>query len=83
HTVSIAVLPEFRRNGIASRLIKKSVTAMSNYRAEELFLEVRISNKAAVGLYESIGYKIIKELRNYYRDMEGALLMAMKVPKDK
>jgi ribosomal protein S18 acetylase RimI-like enzyme len=56
---------------------------MSNYRAEELFLEVRISNKAAVGLYESIGYKIIKELRNYYRDMEGALLMAMKVPKDK
>ena len=82
HTVSIAVLPEFRRNGIASRLIKKSVIAMSNYRAEELFLEVRISNKAAVGLYEYIGYKIIKELRNYYRDMEGALLMAMKVPKD-
>ena len=56
---------------------------MTNYRAEELFLEVRISNEAGVGLYESLGYKIIKELRHYYRDMEGAYLMAMKVPKDK
>ncbi|MHA1443461.1 MAG: ribosomal protein S18-alanine N-acetyltransferase [Candidatus Hodarchaeales archaeon] len=81
HTVSIAVLPEYRRNGVASRLIKKSITAMANYRAEELFLEVRISNTAAVCLYESLGYKIVKELRNYYRDMEGAYLMATKIPK--
>ena len=82
HTVSIAILPEYRRNGIASRLIKKSMLSMAKYRAEELFLEVRISNNAAVCLYESLGYKIVKELRNYYRDMEGAYLMALKIPKE-
>ena len=83
HTVSIAILPKFRRNGIATRIIKLSNAAMSGYGAEELFLEVRVSNEAAVRLYEALGYKIIKELRNYYRDMEGAYLMAMKVPKNR
>jgi ribosomal-protein-alanine N-acetyltransferase len=82
HTVSIAVLPEYRRNKIASKLIKASTAGMREYGAEELFLEVRISNSAAVKLYESLGYKILKELRHYYRDMEGAYLMAQKVKKE-
>jgi ribosomal-protein-alanine N-acetyltransferase len=83
HTVSIAVLPEFRRKGVASRLINASVDAMKKYGVDELYLEVRVSNTSAVKLYESLGYKIVKELRHYYRDMEGAYLMAQKVPKDK
>ncbi len=79
HTVSIAVTPEWRRKGIATRLINESTTAMKNNGANELFLEVRMSNTAAVGLYESLGFKIVKELRHYYRDMEGAYLMAQKI----
>ncbi len=82
HTVSIAVLPEYRRNKIATQLIDASTSGMKEYGAEELFLEVRISNSAAVKLYESLGYKILKELRHYYRDMEGAYLMAQKVKKN-
>ncbi len=81
HTVSIAVLPEYRRNKIATKLINASATGMREYGAEELFLEVRMSNTAAVKLYEALGYKILKELRHYYRDMEGAYLMAQKVKK--
>ncbi|MHA1978291.1 MAG: GNAT family N-acetyltransferase [Candidatus Hodarchaeales archaeon] len=81
HTVSIAVLPEYRRNKIASKLISASTKGMRGYGAEELFLEVRISNSVAVKLYESLGYKVIKELRHYYRDMEGAYLMAKKMKK--
>jgi ribosomal-protein-alanine N-acetyltransferase len=49
--------------------------------ANELFLEVRVSNEAAVNLYQSLGFKILKEIRHYYRDFEGAYLMAQKVPK--
>ena len=61
HTVSIAVLPEYRRNKIATKLISASTTGMLEYGADELFLEVRISNTAGVKLYESLGYKVIKE----------------------
>ena len=81
HTVSIAVLPEYRRSKVATKLINASSEAMREYGADELFLEVRMSNTAAVKLYESLEYKIVKELRHYYRDMEGAYLMAQKVKK--
>ncbi len=81
HTVSIAVLPEYRRSKVATKLINASSEAMREYGADELFLEVRMSNTAAVKLYESLDYKIVKELRHYYRDMEGAYLMAQKVKK--
>lgn len=81
HTVSIAILPEYRRRGFGSKLLKESIEAMIQQGATELFLEVRMSNDAAIKLYESMGYKILKEIRHYYRDFEGAYLMALKVQK--
>ncbi|WP_455143179.1 ribosomal protein S18-alanine N-acetyltransferase [Candidatus Hodarchaeum mangrovi] len=83
HTVSIAVKPEYRRKGIAKMLLKRSIEAMVEHGVNELFLEVRVSNDAAVNLYKNFGYEILKEIRNYYRDYESAYLMAKKVPKDK
>jgi ribosomal-protein-alanine N-acetyltransferase len=81
HTVSIAVLPAYRRQGIATRLIKESMAAMIAAGAKELFLEVRVSNEPAVQLYRTTGYQVLKEIRHYYRDYEAAYLMALKVPK--
>ncbi len=80
HTVSVAVIPEYRRKKIATQLIQASIEAMKEYGANELYLEVRMSNNTAVKLYQSLEFKIVKELRHYYRDMEGAYLMAQKVP---
>ncbi|MFX0122904.1 MAG: ribosomal protein S18-alanine N-acetyltransferase [Candidatus Hodarchaeota archaeon] len=81
HTVSIAIKPEYRRKGFASELLKKSIEAMIKQGANELYLEVRVSNIAAVSLYKSLGYEILKEIRHYYRDFESAYLMVQKVPK--
>ncbi len=80
HTVSIAVKPAYRRKGIAKRLLKESITAMINQGVTELFLEVRVSNTAAVNLYKTKEFEIIKEIRHYYRDHESAYLMARKIP---
>ena len=79
HTISIAVKPEYRRMGVATKLLEASISAMTQQGATELYLEVRISNEAAVNLYRSLEYKIIKEIRHYYRDFESAYLMARKV----
>lgn len=81
HTVSLAVLGAYRRQGIGTRLLKVSIAAMIAAGANELFLEVRVSNQPAVQLYLASGYQILKEIRNYYRDYEAAYLMALKVPK--
>ncbi|MHA1967165.1 MAG: GNAT family N-acetyltransferase [Candidatus Hodarchaeales archaeon] len=83
HTVSVAVLPPLRRKNIASNLLKASIAAMIANGATELYLEVRVSNKAAVALYNHLGYEIIKEIRHYYRDRESAYLMAQKVNRER
>ncbi|MHA2243408.1 MAG: ribosomal protein S18-alanine N-acetyltransferase [Candidatus Hodarchaeales archaeon] len=81
HTVSIAIKPEYRRKGFATELLKESMAAMIKQGVNELFLEVRVSNTAAVNLYKSVGYEILKELNHYYRDFEAAYLMLKKIPK--
>jgi ribosomal-protein-alanine N-acetyltransferase len=82
HTVSIAVRPTYRRKNIATKLLKESIAAMIAHGATELFLEVRVSNTAAVNLYKNLGYEVLKEIRHYYRDHESAYLMAKKVTRE-
>ncbi len=77
HVVSIAVLPEFRRRGIASALMLKAMEVMKEkYGAGEVYLEVRVSNEPAIRLYEKLDFKKVKVLKRYYLDGEDAYLMA-------
>jgi ribosomal-protein-alanine N-acetyltransferase len=77
HVVSIAVLPEYRRRGIATALMLRAMDSMKNkYGAAEVYLEVRVSNEPAIRLYEKLGFKKVKVLRGYYLDGEDAYLMA-------
>ncbi len=80
---SIAVSRPYRRQGIARRLLK----AMMDRAAEEgmvlATLEVRASNEAAIGLYESLGFVVKGRRRGYYeREGEDALLMEAPLSKD-
>lgn len=77
HVVSIAVLEEYRRKGIGTALLESSMRSMKNeYNADEVYLEVRVSNYAAIRLYEKLGFKKVKVLKSYYADGEDAYLMA-------
>ncbi|MCX8184837.1 MAG: ribosomal protein S18-alanine N-acetyltransferase [Sulfolobales archaeon] len=76
HVVSIAVLPEFRRRGIATALMVYAMDSMKKREVSEVYLEVRVSNESAIRLYEKLGFKKVKILRRYYLDGEDAYLMA-------
>lgn len=77
HVVSIAVLPEFRRRGIATALMVNAMNAMKDkHGAGEVYLEVRVSNEPAIRLYEKLGFRKVKILKKYYLDGEDAYLMA-------
>ncbi len=75
HVISIATLPEYRRRGIAKKLILTSFDLFRKADALEVYLEVRVSNHAAIRLYEKLGFEIKKELKGYYVDGESAYLM--------
>ena len=69
----VAVLPEYRRQGIATQLLLKS---FEDNGANCVFLDVRESNAAGIKLYESLGFEHIGIRKNYYSDpTENAILM--------
>lgn len=80
HIVSVAVLPSYRRMGIGSALVLAALGALKNeYKCDEAFLEVRVTNQPAIGLYKSIGFSVVDVVRNYYVDGEDAYIMAAKL----
>ncbi len=75
HVVSIAVVPEFRRQKIGVKLLKQSLENMSkHFGALRYMLEVRESNPA-VKFYEHQGFITQRVLKSYYSDGEDGLLM--------
>jgi ribosomal-protein-alanine N-acetyltransferase len=81
HIVSIAVREEHRRKGIGSVLVRACHEEMIAKGASESYLEVRISNAEAIGLYDKLGYKTTGRLESYYKDGEAAYIMAIQIPK--
>ncbi len=77
HVISIAVRSNYRRRGIGERLMIHAMKALKeHYGAEEIYLEVRVSNTPAINLYKKLGFKIVKTIVNYYLDGEDAYVMA-------
>lgn len=77
HVVSIGVLPHARRLGIATNTMIRGMKAMKRfYEADEVYLEVRVSNEPAISLYKKLGYEITGRIPRYYSDGEDAYIMS-------
>jgi len=80
HILNITVRPESQGQGIGSKLMKHFLQLARRHDADIVMLEVRPSNKAAIKLYEKLGFNEIGVRRNYYPADEGredALLLAL------
>ena len=72
----MAVAPEARRLGIASRLLDLVLSLSGQKGAAEAFLEVRPSNVPAISLYLKKGFQVIGTRPGYYPETgEDALIM--------
>ncbi len=76
HITNLAVHPSFRRRGIARALLGAMLEEARRTGVELAFLEVRPTNAEALGLYESLGFRVIGRRKGYYFDTgEDALVM--------
>jgi ribosomal-protein-alanine N-acetyltransferase len=76
HFVNLAVHPAFRRRGIGKQLLSALLTLAKERGATRATLEVRVSNTAAIKLYEGFGFKTCAIRKKYYKDNnEDALVM--------
>ena len=66
--LSIAVSEDYRRQNIASLLLKEFFSNCLNLNIQDIFLEVRISNIAAIRFYEKMGFEKISTRKKYYKD---------------
>jgi ribosomal-protein-alanine N-acetyltransferase len=79
HIVSVAVLPQHRRKGIGEALVEKAMEGMRLYGGKQCFLEVRVTNEPATGLYKKLEFEVTRTIRGYYSDGEDAYLMSRKL----
>lgn len=78
HIATIATHPEFRRKGIASRLLIYALEYMRSEGARTSVLEVRESNAAAQEMYRKFGFEESGRRPRYYKDNgEDAILMTL------
>jgi tRNA threonylcarbamoyl adenosine modification protein YeaZ/ribosomal-protein-alanine acetyltransferase len=69
--ITLAVQPQWRRHGVARRLLTVGLDKMAGRGAQHCFLEVAEDNVAARGLYASAGFVEVGRRRGYYRDAAG------------
>lgn len=72
----LAVLPEARRRGLGRALMAAGLGALAAAGVRRVFLDVRVSNAAAISLYASFGFTECGRRASYYHaPREDAMLM--------
>lgn len=77
---SIVVKKDYQRIGIGNLLLKYIANYAKKRQINSIFLEVRVSNVAAISLYKKSGFEVISTRKNYYSDTgESALILKKEV----
>ncbi|KIP12168.1 hypothetical protein PHLGIDRAFT_124337 [Phlebiopsis gigantea 11061_1 CR5-6] len=81
----LSVHRDWRKRGIASTLVRRSIETMRKHGANEVVLETEFDNAAALALYESLGFVREKRLFRFYlngKDAFRLVLVVMPLPPD-
>jgi ribosomal-protein-alanine N-acetyltransferase len=73
--LTVAVLPDFRRQGIAREFMRQIEQWSKERGASAMMLEVEQSNSAAIELYTRLGYMKISVRMDYYGPGQDAFVM--------
>lgn len=75
----VSIRKELQGRGLSSILMQDFFNRIKDLDVKTITLEVRESNKKAIGLYEKYGFKKISVRNKYYRDKENALIYQKEV----
>ncbi len=74
HIVTLNVAQNYRRKGVATKLLQEMGDLLKQRSISEIRLEVREDNNAAIKLYHKLGYQTICKLDRYYGKKHGLYL---------
>ena len=73
--LTVAVLPEYRRQGIAKEFMHQIEQWSKEHGASAMMLEVEHTNESAIELYKGLGYMQISVRMDYYGPGKDAFVM--------
>ncbi len=82
HLLNLSIAKLYQKKGLGRWLLKKMIVIAQANQASTMFLEVRVSNTAAIALYESMGFNEMSVRRAYYPTAQGredAVLMGLAI----
>lgn len=80
HLLNVSVAKAYQGQGLGRQLLAHLIAIALKQAAVNVFLEVRVSNKQAIGLYEAMGFCEMGIRRAYYPSKGGredAVLMGL------
>ncbi len=76
HINTLAIRTSHRRRGLATMLLRAVLKEAASYGAARATLDVRVSNVAALALYQRLGFEIAATRRDYYTNpVESAFIL--------
>ncbi len=79
HLLNVGVALEHRGQGFGKLLVRRVLAFASRENAKKIWLEVRKSNLAAVGLYQGLGFAICQIRKQFYSNGEDAYVLEHRV----
>ena len=74
HIITLNVAPDYRKKGVATKLLLEVEGYLKQRGVNECRLEVREDNHAAIKLYHKLGYRTVGKLERYYGKKHGFYL---------
>ncbi|MDH5572520.1 MAG: ribosomal protein S18-alanine N-acetyltransferase [Gammaproteobacteria bacterium] len=82
HILTVCVKPEAQGQGYGRRMMQHLLDFAGTHHAKKAFLEVRLANDVAIGLYKSMGFQEVGLRKDYYPSENGredALVMVLEL----
>ena len=64
--ITLDILPEVRRLGLATRLMNACEDRLRSLGCTEVYLETAVNNEPGIRLYRKLGYEILRTIPEYY-----------------
>lgn len=79
HIVTIDILPDARRSGLGTELMKLAEKRLAGGGCARISLEVAVDNAGAIAFYQRHGYSIARTIPRYYNRELDALEMEKQI----
>lgn len=76
--INLSIKKEYQHKGYGSYLLQLTLELIKkNQDIHKVILNVKTTNKIAIGLYQKFKFQIVQEIENYYSNHESAYLMEL------